>query len=112
MALDLPDDLQSVELLSQTLLGPEEDELDKILSQLPAVESFEQYFPHSSGNQEAVPNTKIMDRCSESCYPQTETPKKYQLGCYNYCVAGLEQVKISNCTSRVSCSPIHTGFLT
>ena len=45
MALDLPEDLQTVELLSQTLLQPEEDELDKILSQLPAVESFEQYFP-------------------------------------------------------------------
>ena len=41
---DLPDDLQSVELLSQTLLRPEEDELDKMLSQRPAVESFEQYF--------------------------------------------------------------------
>ena len=63
MALDLPDDLQSVELLSQTLLGPEEDEVHKILSQLPAVESFEQYFPpSSSGNQEAVLNTKTLDR--------------------------------------------------
>ena len=44
-------DLQSAELLSQTLLGAEEGELDKVLSQIPAVESFEQYFPHSSGNQ-------------------------------------------------------------
>ena len=62
MALDLPEDLQTVELLSQTLLQPEEDELDKILSQLPAVESFEQYFPHSATSEDA---TKMVDRFRE-----------------------------------------------
>ena len=60
MALELPDDLQSVELLSQALLGSqEEDELDKILSQVPEVESFDQYFPTPAGNQGT---TNSMDR--------------------------------------------------
>ena len=65
MALDLPNVLQSVDLLSQTLLGQKEDELDTIWSQLATVESFEQYFPRSSGNQNAVLNTKTMDRFQE-----------------------------------------------
>ena len=35
---ELPEDLQSIELLSQALLD-EEDEFDKILSQLSSIES-------------------------------------------------------------------------
>ena len=35
---ELPEDLQSIELLSQVLLGDEEDEFEKILSQLPSLE--------------------------------------------------------------------------
>ena len=36
---ELPEDLLSIELLSQALLGDQEDEFDKILSQVPSPES-------------------------------------------------------------------------
>ena len=44
---ELPEDLQSIDLLSQALLD-EEDEFDKILSQLPSIESLDPYFPQGA----------------------------------------------------------------
>ena len=46
---ELPQDLQSTELLSQALLGDEED-CDRILSQLPSLESLDAYFPQDACN--------------------------------------------------------------
>ena len=46
---ELPQDLQSTELLSQALLGDEED-CDKILSQLPSLESLDAYFSQDACN--------------------------------------------------------------
>ena len=47
---ELPEDLQSIELLSQALLGDQVDEFDKILSQVPSLESLDPYFPQGACN--------------------------------------------------------------
>ena len=63
---ELPEDLQSIELLSQALLG-DEDEFDKILSQFPSLESLDPYFPQGACNsvQSTPSNNRFRDPVSE-----------------------------------------------
>ena len=64
---ELPEDLQSIELLFHALLGDEEDEFDKILSQLPSPESLDPYFPQGACNsvQSTPSNNRFQDPVSE-----------------------------------------------
>ncbi len=55
-----PEDLQSLELLSQALLGVEKDEFEKILCQLPSLESLDPYFPQ--GACSSVQSTPSINR--------------------------------------------------
>ena len=57
---EVPEDLQSIELLSQALLGDIEDDFDKILSQLPSLESLNPYFPQGACN--SVQSTPSINR--------------------------------------------------
>lgn len=101
---ELPQDLQSTELLSQALLGDEEDDCDKILSQLPSLESLDAYFPQNACNY--VQNTTSINRfrdpvieeevkaAQKAVVNSSQHAEKYHLD--SYCVEGMESVKMES----------------